>query len=132
MVGHDTPVRPEASVPFCGGSVAMDAGAVNAGPFHAMKVPLLSTSMQKVVDGTRHGVELALGVHVGRLGPAVPVEHAGAALGGDAERRRDARDLVGGAPGPEVAGPARAVVGEGVPFAVDRDAERARRCSRWR
>src|SRR5580704_3998548 len=50
VVGHDTPVRPEASLPFWGGSVAIEAGALKAVPFHAMKAPLLSTSMQNVVD----------------------------------------------------------------------------------
>ena len=49
-VGHDTPVRPEASVPVRGGSVAMDAGAVKPRPFQVITLPLLSTRTQNVVD----------------------------------------------------------------------------------
>ncbi len=49
VVGHETAVRPDASVPVSGGSVAIDAGAEKPTPFQVRTSPLLSTTTQKVV-----------------------------------------------------------------------------------
>ena len=125
-------MRPEASVPLSGGSVAIEAGAVNPRPFHVNTLPLLSTRTQKVV--VAHETEFSWPCASASLGwvQLWPLKTVGPALGSDAEGGRDAGDLVGGAPRSEVARPARPVEGKGVALAVDGDAERGRRCSRWR
>src|SRR5580704_15486722 len=49
-VGHETPVRPEASAPATEGSVVMGMGAENAWPFQTITLPALSTRTQNVVE----------------------------------------------------------------------------------
>ena len=71
-------------------------------PFHAMKAPLLSTRMQNVVDAHETAFSWPWVSQVRGLGPAMPSQHGGAALGGDAEGGRHARDLVGGAQAPRL------------------------------
>ena len=56
-VGHETPVRPDASEPARAGSVAMGVGAVKAVPFQASASPELSTAMQK--DGLAQETEFS-------------------------------------------------------------------------
>src|ERR1700733_1597047 len=50
VVGHETAVRPDASVPLRGGSVAIDTGAEKLAPFQVRTAPLLSTRTQKLVE----------------------------------------------------------------------------------
>ena len=127
VVGHETAVRPEASEPVRGASVAMETGAEKPVPFQVRTAPLLSTRTQNVVEAQETEFSWPWLSSVARLGPGRAVEDRGSALGGHAEGRGHARDLVGRTPGADVAGPAAAVVGERVPLAVDRDAERGAR-----
>jgi hypothetical protein len=50
--GQETPVRPEASVPIMGGSVAMGRGAEKADLFQVSTSPSLSTASQN--EGLAH------------------------------------------------------------------------------
>src|ERR1700677_4630101 len=57
VVGQDTPVSPDASVPSDGGSVAMDTGAEKAVPFQFKTSPALSTATQN--EGLAHETALS-------------------------------------------------------------------------
>jgi hypothetical protein len=123
VVGHETEVRPEALLPVRGGSEAIDTGAEKPEPFQVRTAPLLSTMTQNEVVAQ----ETELSCPWVSTSPGVAVEHRGAAFGGHAEGRGHARDLVGCAPRPDIAGPATAAVGERVPLPIDGDAERGPR-----
>src|ERR1700679_2573933 len=56
-VGHETPVRTDASEPSRGGSVATGGGGEKAVPFHVSESPELSTAMQK--EGLAQETELS-------------------------------------------------------------------------
>ena len=68
VVGHDTPVRPEALVPVTAGSVTMGWGAEKPGPVPGQDGA--AAVDEHAERGSRAGdrIELALGVGVARAG----------------------------------------------------------------